>query len=379
MWLPACPKKYPDDLRGSRAVMTTFSANRPNQLGVYLNAILSNPFTCQDSAVVSFLTIQDRKEFEAFQEASKKATIHDEVSQGAEAWRGILRSLPDSVNATTTIEQTRDHLIPLRLSLLQSLRTALVACTTSATLYNDYQNMQIANEIWSGKESILENDQNTPNPTAIGASALSSSISALCQTCSNLTMTATVLNRIQVTVLFPNLLHQISMVDGAIDMIRKWEADNLLIERTIKTVTELTQHKEEMETAKTTSFMAKFKSLTTTTEKVEEEISAAKEKLAALKRQMNLRERAMTFSEIERFLVQRAQRMGALSTQMLAANSVMLSSGTENVTQVGLKYGIDITAYDGKMRSLFDSNSIVATKPAEASVPDVDDDNGDAE
>jgi len=355
MFVPAVPAKYPaSTATGGKDI---FFANRHVQLGIWLNSILANPYLCQDSAVIAFLTVQDEKEWKQAQLEAKDLTLFTDTTMGTESWRSILRWAPSVPNATDAIETMHEKMVDL-LAATSKIRDGLLrVCSTSGKLYTDMSDVKDSEDAWRGKEQHVEHTDILPNPASCGTQAMGISIGAVALCCAGSLTNVTALNRINVTIVLPSIMHQISMIEGAITMIKNWEKAKADIDVSQKQIESLVGKKDrviDFQQGRRPSIFGRFENSTTNMEKVDSDINNKEEELKQLRRLYDMRERAITTSEIERFFVERAQRLASLASQVLAANKALEATLTENCKKVVAQYAIETTSFDGKMTGIFD-------------------------
>ena len=359
MWLPAVPAKYPPaSVKTGKAV---YIKNRSVQLTLWLNSILTNPFLTQDSAVIAFLTVLDDKEWKQAKEDAKVVTLFTETSQGAEAWRGIVRNLDSNPEAPALIERTRARLADLLEAAGATRDNILRVCETSAQLYCDLNEEKDGDDVWRDKEKDVETDAMLPSPVDCGTKGVGVSISAISTNVANLLNTTTALNRIHNNFLLPTIMHQISMLEGAVAMIQAWDLSRMNIEKCQKDIEKLMGTKDEMidtKEGRRSSIFGRVNNMRTTTDKMDKEITAKEEEVQEMRRMYDLRERAIFFSEVERFFVERAQRLASLASQTLAANHGIASQISETSKRVTNQCAVECGAFEGKMAAIFDDGPL---------------------
>ena len=147
------------------------------------------------------------------------------------------------------------------------------------------------------------------------------------------------------------------MIEGAITMIKNWEKAKADIDVSQKQIESLVGKKDrviDFQQGRRPSIFGRFENSTTNMEKVDSDINNKEGELKQLRRLYDMRERAITTSEIERFFVERAQRLASLASQVLAANKALEATLTENCKKVVAQYAIETTSFDGKMTGIFD-------------------------
>lgn len=266
------------------------------------------------------------------------------------------------------IETTKIHLAALLLAAKGQRDRILTVCASSRQLVLDARDGLNNHDAWAHAEMHPEADGNVPSPSACGTTAISESLKAITSTVGVLNTSITVLNRVHTTMTLPSVLHHICMIEGALTMIRMWEEGALAIDKKDKEIEKLVDKRDGMvdmqegrKPARRGSVWAAFDNQLTTTDKVEKNITTREEEVKELRRIQTLRERAIFFSEIERFFVERAQRAASLSMQICAASEATCSKITTGTSDLKATFKLQTGHFDGKVDAVFDDSAIKLT------------------
>ena len=369
MFIPYPPQKHPDAktmATGNKInAKSAFIINRSAQLNIFLNAILANPFISQDSLVESFLSTTDRKEWEKLRDSGNAPNLFEEVSEGAQAWRKIIRNLPDTYEAESLSRTTVEHLEALKSSLADAHREALSACAYSQTLTDSMKGFSAQSLMWAGKEIGVESARGQVGDQE----QTKKNMESLVMTANNMEINCLAINRVMVTIIFPNLMHQICMIDGLRDLITRMDEQKKIIEKTQKEIMSLTNKKEDMNASKKDagaasgrrgSIMGTIYNMTSTTDKVEGTLKGKEDTLAEYRRVYSYMERALAYSEVSRFFVERNLRLMNLSSISLASNEAIVSKMHSTCTDILNKFGIVTALHKGKLGHIFEASDVVA-------------------
>lgn len=266
------------------------------------------------------------------------------------------------------IEAAKIHLSALLLAAKGQRDRTLTLCVTSRQLVLDARDGLDNHDSWAHAEMHPESDEKVPSPSACGTTAISESLKAITSTVGVLNTSIIVLNRVHTTMTLPSVMHHISMIEGALTMIKMWEEGAVAIDKKDKEIEKLVDKRDGMvdmqegrKPARRGSVWAAFDNQTTTTDKVEKSIAAREEEVKELRRLQTLRERAIFFSEIERFFVERAQRAASLSMQICAASEATCAKITTGTTDLKATFKLQTEHFAGKVDAIFDESAIQVT------------------
>ncbi len=361
MFIPMKPAKYPDPktkaLGNDKNVTSNFILNRSSQLNIFLNSILANPFCSQDSLVEKFLSETDPNEWKSFRE-SAQTSLFEETSGGAVRWRKIVRSLPDNFDCESVVRTTIEHLNVLLPVLNDTKNMNLVASAYTQSTKDRMSALHHKTLEWAGKEIGVESARGAESDVEQSKN----SVESLVMTTNNMEINTLAINRTLTSIVFPNFMHQICMIEGMLDLFKRLDMKTKEIEALQKKILSKKNKKDQLADhvgkRRTSIYGFMATSVGTKEEDVEQDIRAKEDHLAELRRSKSYMERAITFSEVNRFFAERNMRMTNLSSLFLAANEAIVSKMHTTCTDIASKFNVTTAQHKGRLGHIFEAVSL---------------------